>query len=93
MAALLGIAVRRASRAPMEALEEAEISLEQGVAEDFRGGVENRQVTILVKEDWEKACSDLKESTGGLIPYIGCIVGNPPVRHCRAPEWTSNSQD
>jgi MOSC domain-containing protein YiiM len=59
MAALLGIAVRSASRAPMEALEEAEITLEKGVAEDFRGGVENRQVTVLVKEDWEKACSDL----------------------------------
>jgi len=57
MATLLGIAIRKASRAPMETLEEAEISLESGIAEDFRGGVENRQVTVLVKEAWEAACT------------------------------------
>ena len=56
MSTLLGIAIRKASRAPMETLEEAEISLDSGIGEDFRGGVENRQVTVLVKEAWEAAC-------------------------------------
>ena len=52
---LLNIAIRTAKRAPMIELEEAEVSLETGVANDLRGKPGKRQVTIISKERWEEA--------------------------------------
>lgn len=57
MASLLGIAFRNASRAPMETVEQVKITVKKGVGQEFRGGVEGRQVTVLVKEAWcEPSC-------------------------------------
>lgn len=61
MGKLLNIAVRDASRAPMQSLQDAEITVSSGVAHDYRGTRENRQVTVLVREAWEAACADLGE--------------------------------
>lgn len=56
---LIGIAVRSKSRAPMRQLQEAEVTLEKGVARDFRGTSGRRQVSILATEDWQAACREL----------------------------------
>lgn len=58
MITLTGIASRRASRAPMQKLDSALISLESGVQGDFRGKPGKRQVTILSHECWQQACAD-----------------------------------
>ena len=65
MGRLIGIARREQKRAEMEILEDAEISEQTGVAEDFRGKPGKRQVTVISAEAWAAACNDL----GKQIPW------------------------
>ena len=53
---LLAIAIKTARREPMITLPEAEITTDGGLAGDSRGAVSKRQVTILSREAWERAC-------------------------------------
>jgi MOSC domain-containing protein YiiM len=62
---LLAIATRSASRAPMKELEEANVTFEAGVEDDLRGRRGKRQVTVLAREAWEGACSEL----GRALPW------------------------
>ncbi len=59
MGRLLGIATRHASRAPMETHPAATVSPEAGVAGDFRGRPGERQVTVLSREGWVRACAQV----------------------------------
>ncbi|MDH5377137.1 MAG: MOSC domain-containing protein [Gammaproteobacteria bacterium] len=59
MPKLIGIAIKRKKRAAMEALESAYISLERGVADDFRGKPSRRQVTVLSQKAWQETVSEL----------------------------------
>ena len=54
-----GLARRAATRAPMELIEEASITVKAGVAGDARGRLKGRQVTVLCQESWDAACRDL----------------------------------
>lgn len=55
---LRGIAVRGASRAPMQERHEVEVTVEQGITEDYRGsGL--RQVTFLSTEQWQETMKEL----------------------------------
>lgn len=56
---LVAIAVRDASRAPMQRLDRAPISQERGVEGEFRGKPGARQVTVLAEEGWGAACAEL----------------------------------
>jgi MOSC domain-containing protein YiiM len=56
---LIGIAIKRKPREPMELLERVEISLERGLEGDVRGAIPDHQVTIVFKDGWEAACADL----------------------------------
>ncbi len=56
---LVEIAIKEKSRAPMHLLSEVEVSRESGLKGDRRGHSRGRQVTVLAKEAWEQACSDL----------------------------------
>jgi MOSC domain-containing protein YiiM len=59
MARLIGIARREKKRAPMEALNSADISAETGVAGDSRGKPGDRQVTLLSACAWRTVCDEL----------------------------------
>lgn len=53
---LIGIARKPAHRAPMEILSSAKIWLEEGLEGDHSSRkYPKRQITVLAKEDWEKA--------------------------------------
>ncbi|ETW97433.1 MAG: hypothetical protein ETSY1_22655 [Candidatus Entotheonella factor] len=55
---LRGIAIRDAQRAPMQARQEAEVTVEQGITEDYRGsGL--RQVTFISVEQWQETMKEL----------------------------------
>jgi MOSC domain-containing protein YiiM len=57
---LIGIAWRSARLAPMETGGEVDISLDAGVDGDHKGRkFKRRAVTILAREDWEAALSEL----------------------------------
>lgn len=58
MARLIGIATRNASRAPMETADAIEVTIDRGVGRDKRGKPGLRQVTVLSKEAWERACDE-----------------------------------
>ncbi len=59
MGRLIGIARRQKKRAPMETLDNTEISTEAGVVGDSRGKPGNRQVTLLPAAVWQDACDEL----------------------------------
>ena len=61
MGRLAGIARRDRKRAPMQTLEQADISTESGVADDFRGKPGPRQVTVISGAAWRAACAELDE--------------------------------
>ena len=65
MGRLEGIARRDRKRAPMLALEHAEISRDTGVARDFRGKPGDRQVTVISLAAWRAVCADI----GREIPW------------------------
>ncbi|MFQ5971775.1 MAG: MOSC domain-containing protein, partial [Alphaproteobacteria bacterium] len=61
---LVGIARRESKFAPMEELRRAEVSLEDGVANDSRGrrrenASNDRQVTVISAGAWRAACAEL----------------------------------
>lgn len=58
---LLAIAYKTKPRQPMTLVEAAQIDLTNGIETDFRGRVEDRQVTVVFEEDWRAACADLGE--------------------------------
>ena len=62
MGRLIGIATRNRKRSPMVCLERASVTLEAGVADDFRGKPGKRQVTVLSREGWQAACAESGES-------------------------------
>jgi len=62
MSRLLAIAIKEKKRAPMLALNHAEVTSEKGVAFDFRGKPGKRQVTVLSAHAWQKACDELATS-------------------------------
>ena len=56
MATLLDIALHREPRGAMIGLDEALVTREHGVADDYRGSPGWRQVTVLSREAWTCAC-------------------------------------
>lgn len=56
MAQLLGVAKRAKKRAEMQLMQNASVTLDKGVADDFRGKPGKRQVTVLTREGWQAAC-------------------------------------
>jgi MOSC domain-containing protein YiiM len=53
---LKSIAIKSTSRADMQTLQSAEITVAKGITGDFRGSKVDRQVTILCESAWQKAC-------------------------------------
>lgn len=72
---LIGIARRKRSRAPMEELPSAAVTVAAGVQGDFRGAVRpgrvpRRQVSLLAAEDWLAALRDLRLAEGERPPWL-----------------------
>jgi len=64
MGRLAGIARHARPKAPMELLDRAEVTIDAGVAGDFRGAVKpggrgRRQITLMERRDWDAAMADL----------------------------------
>lgn len=61
MCTVIGIAMREKRRAPMEVVEHAKVSFENGIGHDSRGAMQNnRQITIITRENWDIICAELK---------------------------------
>lgn len=55
MAKLIGIAIKDKKREPMKTLDNAYISIDKGVENDYLGKLSNRQVTVLSFNAWQEA--------------------------------------
>lgn len=62
MARLLGIAIRKRPKEAMVTLQSAVVTVDHGIANDFRGKPGKRQVTVLTREGWESACAAAGEA-------------------------------
>ena len=59
MGRLAGIARRDEKRAPMQTLEQADVSDQTGVAQDSRGKPGGRTVTVISASAWREVCAEL----------------------------------
>lgn len=64
---LAGIARHPRPKAPMEVIERVEVTVEGGIADDFRGvrkpgGLGRRQVTLLERSDWDAAMAEVSRN-------------------------------
>jgi len=57
---LLGIAIKHKKRGEMHELNHTQVTTTAGVADDFRGKLGDRQVTVLTREGWQAACQETK---------------------------------
>jgi MOSC domain-containing protein YiiM len=84
MGKLIGIARAVERLAPLVQADAADIDLIDGIVGDARGRNKDRQVTIVFRESWDAACSEL----GVEIPWIArranLFVEGIPTPHERA---------
>ncbi|MEO5937494.1 MAG: MOSC domain-containing protein [Sphingomonas sp.] len=64
---LAGIARHAFPKAPMEVIDQAEVTVESGIHGDFRGAVKpggrgRRQVTLIERGDWDAAMAEVGHS-------------------------------
>jgi MOSC domain-containing protein YiiM len=62
---VVSLALKARPFAPMEELEFVDVSIEAGLAGDFRGAAPDRQVTVVFEDDWLAACAAL----GRTLPW------------------------
>lgn len=66
MGSIAGIARHGRAKAPIEPIDRATVSLEGGIAGDFRGQMKGkphrRQVTLIEREDWDAAMAEVGHS-------------------------------
>jgi MOSC domain-containing protein YiiM len=53
------IAIRHKSREPMLSLDNARVTVANGILGDFRGAQPDRQITILSESAWRKTCESI----------------------------------
>jgi cellulose biosynthesis protein BcsQ len=75
---LIGIAWKDKPRQPMREATPASISVEAGIAGDFRVRAGDRQVTILFAQDWEAACAALGDTRARTIRRANLFVADIP---------------
>jgi MOSC domain-containing protein YiiM len=69
-----GIATKEAKRAAMVPVDRAKVSVETGVAGDWRGVQKTRQVTVLFAEDWALAVARLDRAAPWTIRRATLLV-------------------
>ncbi len=59
MSSIKGIAIKNRPRVAMQTIDNAQISVSNGILGDFRGSQLGRQITILSQSAWQKACAEV----------------------------------
>jgi len=79
MGHLLAIARAPVKRGSLIPIPEAEIGIDDGIAGDARGIRAGRQVTVVFREGWEAACSDLGVELPWTTRRANLLVEGVPV--------------
>ena len=77
---LLGIAIKKDTNLPMIELTEAQVTLESGVDSDFRGKPGRRQITVVSREAWEEACSELGVNISWINRRANILIEGLPTK-------------
>ena len=77
MSQLKSIAIKSTSRADMQTLQSAEITVANGITGDFRGSQVGRQVTILSESAWQKACDSINADLAWTIRRVNLLIDGP----------------
>ena len=72
---LLAIAWKTKPRQPMITADRATISVDFGIAGDWRGAAPNRQVSVLFQADWAAACAELDAELEWTLRRANLLVG------------------
>ena len=60
MSSIKAIAIKNRPRVPMQLIDSASITVNNGILGDFRGTQQDRQITILSQAAWDKACAEIE---------------------------------
>ena len=71
---LKSIAIKSTSRADMQTLQSAEITVAKGITGDFRGSQVDRQVTILSESAWQKACDSINADLAWTVRRANLLI-------------------
>lgn len=82
MGELRAIWLKRSRRGPMDPVETAELDVDRGLAGDANPGG-RRQVTIIERERWEDALSELGERVDPSARRANLMVGGVDLRETR----------
>jgi MOSC domain-containing protein YiiM len=74
MSQVKSIAIKSTTRAEMQTLESAEITIDKGISGDFRGSQPDRQVTILSEPTWQKVCDSINVDLAWTIRRANLLV-------------------
>ncbi len=59
MSSIRAIAIKNRPRVAMQVIDNAQVTVANGILGDFRGTQQGRQITILSEPAWRKACADV----------------------------------
>lgn len=74
MSQIKAIAIKLTSRAPMQTIDSAVVTVEKGISGDFRGSAKNRQITILAESSWLKACETVESDLFWTIRRANLLI-------------------
>lgn len=77
---LLDIARKAGSGAPMETVNLVTVTEATGIEGDYRGESTRRQVTVLAREDWEAACTELNVNLDWTTRRANLLIEGIPLR-------------
>ncbi len=80
---LLGIAIKESKRSPMVLKEWVNVTTEQGVDGDHRGGPGARQVTVISQDSWDNVCQYLDKSLPWIARRANLLVGGVVLKDSR----------
>jgi MOSC domain-containing protein YiiM len=58
----------------MEIRDQVDVSIEKGIAGDFRGGLKNRQITVMSFADWQSTCAEISTDLPWTIRRANLLV-------------------
>ena len=67
----------------MVPLEKVDVSIDSGIAGDYRGKADERQVTIVDKEAWDDVCKELGMSLSWISRRANLMVEGIPLEDSR----------
>jgi len=74
MSRLKAIAIKKLPRADMEVIDDAQITVANGIVGDFRGSQRGRQVTIMSESAWQRTCREIESELPWTVRRANLLV-------------------